>query len=189
MAGTTLKRGFKANSEKLANEYRAKLGIHPCAPMCGFKLAQHLGILIFTASEIDPKLAEVLYNENSGWSALTMTTKQNNKIIIHNETHAIPRQQSNIMHELAHIICKHSKKEHIYDFDIPFGMRDFDQNQEDEAIYLGATLQLSTPCLLWSKKRQMSKQEIADYYTASTEMVTFRMNSTGIGKRPTYKKA
>jgi len=112
-----------------------------------------------------------------------MITKAGNRIIIHNQYHSIARQQSDIMHELAHIICKHERAQTTYDFPIPMGMRDFNEEQEEEAKCLGATLQIARPGLLWAKKKNMQTDEIASYFTASTDMVNYRMNTTGVFKQ------
>jgi Zn-dependent peptidase ImmA (M78 family) len=70
-------------------------------------------------------------------------------------------------------------------------MRDFDklQEEEEEAICLGATLQLSKPCLLWVRKRNMTNEEIASHFNASVEMVNFRMSMTGLNKQFYRKKS
>jgi Zn-dependent peptidase ImmA (M78 family) len=185
---STLRRGFKAEAERLAIKYREDLSLHACAPLCGFKLAKHLGVPVYPATEItsnDPYLGVMSSDaENSSeWSALTMVTKANNRIIIHNPFHEMGRQQSNLMHELAHIICQHEYSYVETDFRIPFGMRHFDALQEEEAKCLGATLQLATPCLLWSKKKGLSIEQTALHFVASTEMVVYRMNMTGVAKR------
>ena len=178
------KRGFKADAERLAKQYREELKIHPCAPLCAFKLALYLKIPVFKATEFLSSAADIeLLSDNCEWSALTMTTKAGNRIIIHNEFHSEVRQQSNIMHELAHAICNHQHNQNEYDFDIPFGMREFNEVQEEEAKYLGATLQLATPCLLWANKRKLSYEEIAGHFNASQEMVIYRLNITGINRR------
>ncbi|WP_284653163.1 ImmA/IrrE family metallo-endopeptidase [Flavobacterium terrisoli] len=185
---TTLKRGFKAKAERIATEYREKLGIHPCAPLCAFALAKFLDIKVHDATHFLSGLDDVnrlsgLDGSDCGWSALTMKDKDGKRLIIHNPFHTPARQQSNIMHEIAHILCEHKKKPLPEGVNLPFGMRDFDKEQEDEAIYLGATLQLSRPCLLWARKTKMTNAEIANYYNASAEMVNFRIASTGVNKQ------
>jgi Zn-dependent peptidase ImmA (M78 family) len=187
-----LKRGFKAKAEKIATECRENLNIHPCAPLCAFKLAQYLNVSIYDATEflkdeLEIKKLECKDDEGYGWSALTMITNKGNRIIIHNNFHSPSRQQSNIMHEIAHILCEHKAKELPQGFNLPLGMRDFHKLQEEEAIHLGATLQLSRPCLLWARKRSMTNNEIASHFNASVEMVNFRMSVTGLNK-PFYKK-
>ena len=143
---------------------------------------------IYKATDIfqDTKYNDLLCGSNGAeaeWSALTMPTKANNQIIIHNPFHSESRQQSNIMHELAHILCSHKTNETNYDFEIPFGLRYFDEQQEEEAKCLGATLQLAKPCLFWAIKKSMSYEAIATYFTASIDMVKYRMNMTGLAKR------
>jgi Zn-dependent peptidase ImmA (M78 family) len=156
--------------------------------MCAFKLAEALSIPVYSALEFVADATEVaLLSGSNGvdseWSALTMKTKVGNRIIIHNTFHSELRQQSNIMHELAHVICKHEVDMAKYNFAVPFGMREFDPIQEEEAKCLGATLQISRPCLLWARKRSLSVQEISEHFKASSDMVTYRLNMTGLNKK------
>jgi Zn-dependent peptidase ImmA (M78 family) len=180
-----LRYGFKAYAERLANEYREQLNLHPCDPLCAFDLAKHMQVGIYEINEFleDKTSSATLLTE---WSALTMTTKKGNTIVIHNPNHSSARQQSNIMHELAHIICKHEIIELVPDFILPEGMRYFDEAQEEEAKCLGSTLQLPKPGLLWAKKQNMSNDEVAIHFNASNDMVNFRMNTTGISKITKY---
>lgn len=186
-----LKRGFKANAERLAKQYREELNIHPCAALCAFKLAEHLKVPVYKATEFlkEPHEINLLSKANGttcGWSALTMVAKSGNRIIIYNEFHSEARQQSDMMHELAHVICKHEREQKQYDFEIPFGMREFDEVQEEEAKCLGSTLQLPSPALLWANKRNMAHDEIATHFNASQDMVKYRINMTGIAKRRNF---
>ncbi len=188
-----LKRGFKANAERLAVEYREKLGLNPCAPLPASKLAEFLKIHIYPATEFLTSNSEIAsISGNNGfdcrWSALKMQTEAGNIIIIHNPFHSSGRQQSDIMHELAHIICKHENDLKKYNFTIPSGMRIFNDEQEEEAKCLGSTLQLSSPCLLWAAKNEMQTETIATYFDATVEMVNYRMNITGIAKRAGFRK-
>jgi len=179
-----LKRGFKANAERLAKKYREELKIHPCAPLCAFKLAEHLEVTIYQATKYFVLPNEIAWLSNDcEWSALTMPNKEGTQIILHNPFHSDGRQQSDLMHEIAHVICNHERETNIYDFEIPFGMRYYNELQEEEAKCLGATLQLATPCLLWANKRSMTNEEIATHFNASSDMVKYRMNTTGIARR------
>jgi hypothetical protein len=188
VARSILKRGFKANADRLAKQYREKLGIHPCAPLCALKLAEHLQVPVYSATTFlnlpeEINLLSGMSGRDCEWSALTMITAAGNRIIIYNPFHSVARQQSDVMHELAHIICNHETNQKDYDFEIPFGMREYNEEQEEEAKCLGSTLQLATPCLLWAKKRNMATEVIAAHFNASSEMVIYRMNMSGIAKR------
>lgn len=182
-----LKRGFKADAERQAVEFRKNLNMQPWEPICAFKVADSLEIPVYKATDFvnstsDIRVLTGLNGADSEWSALTMWTQARNRIIIYNPFHSQARQQSDVMHELAHIICKHEGLELQDDVNIPFGMRTFDAMQEEEAKCLGGTLQLAKPCLLWARKRNLSYEEIAEYFNASADMVKFRMNITGVSK-------
>lgn len=107
------RRGFKTKADNWSVEYRAKLFQQACSPLDAFKLAGHMNVHIYPASEIltsPDDLAQLAGKDgfdDCGWSALTMDTVAGNTIIIHNHNHSDVRQQSNIMHELAHILCEH----------------------------------------------------------------------------------
>lgn len=181
----TLRRGFKSEANRTAIAYRTALGLEPTDKMCGFELAKHMGVKIYTLLDFNVLESEMhLYNE---WSAVTLPNRNGDRIIIHNHSHSPERQQSNLMHELSHIICGHKMRETEIKFD--FGlMRDFDKEQEDEANCLGGCLQLPRESLLWAIKKGMNKSDISKYYMASTPMVTKRINETGVMKQISYMK-
>lgn len=90
-----LVRGFKANAERLAKEYRNVLGKNVQDPLCAFELANHLNISIYTPAEIFSAASSEhqfsgANNEIFGWSALTMITGNNNKIICISVFHHTP---------------------------------------------------------------------------------------------------
>ncbi|RZL60264.1 MAG: ImmA/IrrE family metallo-endopeptidase [Pedobacter sp.] len=182
-----LKHGFKAKAERLALDYRNKLSIKPHGALDAFALASFLKIPVYDASEFlnlpleKAKLAGI-GDEDCGWSALTMITGAGNRIIIHNPYHTLTRQQSNLMHELSHIICGHEPGSK-YDFLIPLGMRSFNEVHEEEAKCLGAILQLPRVGLIWALKRNMNNSEMSDHFNASQEMVGYRLNTSGVLKQ------
>jgi Zn-dependent peptidase ImmA (M78 family) len=186
-----LQRGFKANAERKAALYRQKLGLDAYSAICAFKLAAYLNISIYPATDFLTLESEIntlsnLDDVNCGWSALTMKTKQGNTIIIHNSFHSAARQQSDVMHELAHIICEHSFLDRKYDFEIPMGMRSFNEVYEEEAKCLGATLQIPRSALIWALKRKMNNEEMAAHFNASIEMVNYRLRLTGVNRQLSY---
>lgn len=188
---SALPRGFKSKAERTSIAIRKELGVIAEAPLCGFKLAEYLNVKVYTPSEIFPPDTDIealvgTKSKDNGWSALTMQTGNGNKIIIHNHLHAPTRQQSNLMHELAHIICEHKKPESNKDITLPFFMRDYDKQQEGEANYLGSALQISREGLIWALKKRMAPVDIAEYYNASLAMVTLRINSTGVKRQLSY---
>ncbi len=193
MAKSLLERGFKTRSEKKSESIRNEMGLESYSHLCAFELANHLNIKVYKPSEIFGEDVNIdmlvgTKGQNNGWSALTMETKKNNRIIIHNNLHSDSRQQSDLMHELAHVICNHKPPPARTDVNIPIFMREHDPKQEQEAILLGSVLQLPRVGLLWALKKNMSKDEISQYYNASDKMVNFRINSSGVKNQLKYLK-
>lgn len=182
----TFKRGFKTKAESISLEYRANLNLDPWAPMCAFALATFLKIPIYSPSDFFNSTSDIEQlcgsdSNDTGWSALIMNNSVGLKMIIHNTQHSPQRQQSNVMHEIAHILCNHEIPEQYKNMSLPFAMPYHNDQQEAEAAYLGAALQLSKPCLFWALKRDMTYSNMAEHYNASVEMVKYRINISGVG--------
>jgi Zn-dependent peptidase ImmA (M78 family) len=182
---TVLRRGFKAEAERIAIAMREEIGLSAHDALPAAALAKHLEIRIMTPDEIpgmDSQLRKTLLEDYKGnWSA-GIYIKNNRKYILHNPTHSSARQESNLMHELAHALCGHELKELatvLTNCIIP--LRDYDVVQEAEAECLGGCLQLPQKALIHHvhyKKKDHS--EIAQLFNASIKMVSFRISTTGI---------
>lgn len=185
------RRGFKKWSDDKAIELRKSLGLSAQSPMSAFDLCNHLNVPILIPSEIDGMSEEHLKNllgkGNGHWSAASIPVGDK-YVIVHNPKHTPPRQQSNLMHELAHIICGHKIPVEKTNLGLSGFMRHHDEDQENEAEWFGACLQLPRPALIWALKRKMSEDEIAEYFNASNEMVRYRINITGVKKQLRYLK-
>lgn len=187
---SSFKRGFKSNADKKAIELRKALNLDEHSPLCAFDLCNHLNIPIKEPSDIPgltpDKIEELLVNGSKHWSAASIPLDDNKYWIIHNPVHSSSRQQSNIMHELAHIICGHKISDDKLATGLSGFLRNHDDEQEEEANWLGACLQLPKSLLLWALKRKMSHEQIAEYCNASLEMVRYRINITGVSKQIQY---
>jgi len=189
---TKFKRGFKKWSDDKTVEIRKELGLFAYSPLCAFDLCNHLEIPIFEPNQIKglskEKLDILLNSGGSHWSAATIPVDNEKYIIIHNPNHSDARQQSNLMHELAHILCNHKTSDDKIDLGLSGFLRNHNEEQENEAEWFGACLQLPRPVLLWALKQNMSEKEIAMYYNASMEMVKYRINITGVKRQLSYSK-
>jgi Zn-dependent peptidase ImmA (M78 family) len=178
-----LRKGFKSEAERKAEFYRAELKLSKFAPLDAFKLAEHLDVLVAGISEVLPASEIKKLNKSSSqdkFSALLMKNVDNDPLIIHNDSDSKFRQQSNIMHELAHFICGHEIPEEIINLNLPGNLRYFNQVHEEEAKYLGSCLQITKVGLLWKTKHRHTLEEISEYYCASIDMVRFRLNASGV---------
>lgn len=175
--------GFKTKAENLALQYREEIGISKFNPLSASRLAQHLDIPIFTVEEAfegnKNHPAYLVMSDTSKFDALWMPNEDGERIIIHNSNHSPYRQQSNLMHELAHIILEHRIPDEIGKICYLYNLHYYNKIQEAEAKYLGACLQITKPSILWVKKNKWPENKISEYYSASNDLVRFRCNMIG----------
>lgn len=180
------RKGFKSFAEKTSVELRVALNIKPSHPLPAIRLAEHLKVLVTYPSQIpgiDTQLLQLLQRgRSSHWSGVTLKVEKGHLVIV-NEAHSKARQESDLMHELAHLICNHEMGTFAMLND-GITLRDFDDQQEKEAEWLGGCLQLPRVALHYHfKEYGLSVEEIALKFNASIEMVRFRLNVCGLVKK------
>lgn len=104
------------------------------------------------------------------------------KIIVVSPLRTAGRQNSDIAHELAHIMLNHDLSEICRELNgMPF--RTCKPNEEEEATAFGGTMLLPRPLLLSAARRRATIDEIASQYDVTVEMARFRYNTTGVAKQ------
>lgn len=189
---TKYRRGFKKWTDEKAIELRKQLGLYASSPLCAFKLCEFLKIPVIVPSNVqglsEDYLNELIGNGSTHWSAATIPLNDEKYMIVHNPTHSPARQQSNLMHELAHILCEHKVSEKTKSTGLSGFLRSLNTEQEDEAEWLGSCLQLPRPALIYSLKKGMTYENIAEHYNCSIEMVQYRINITGVKRQLAYMR-
>ena len=99
-------------------------------------------------------------------------------LILYNPTHAHTRHESDIMHELSHLLFGHQPIR-LRQIAEGLAVREYRVNDEKEAAYLGGCLQITAKGLDWAFQRGMAHNEIAEHFGASLQMVRYRCNMTG----------
>lgn len=167
---------FRHKSESIATEQRILLGSRAFEPISAYTLASHLNARVVTPEQISTLEAEhlALLTQSSKWSAAIICN--NPLYIVHNPAHSLPRRESNLMHELSHVLLNHG----MVGFNPKTGLPQRKLLDEQEAIYLGACLQIPRRALLWAAQQNLTHVEIAANFGASLQMVKFRCNMTGI---------
>ncbi|MHB8636741.1 MAG: ImmA/IrrE family metallo-endopeptidase [Fimbriimonadaceae bacterium] len=128
--------------------------------------------------ELDPNVThQLLFVDPGSWSAFTISWA-GNSLIVHNPTHSEGRQESNIFHELAHLLCDHRGCQLEVVNGIP--MRTYDASEEEEAGWLGGALHLPRIALIRCIADGVDDDEIAARFVASDELVAFRRRMTGV---------
>lgn len=182
----TLRRGFKAEAERIAAEQRAFLGLAPTAPIDPFQLLAQHGITVRTPAEVAalalmPRdTLQLLVEYSDEWSALTVRTPAG-IVVVHNPHHERPRQHSDLTHELAHVLLQHTPG--ALQTVAGCVMRDFDEVQEEEARCLGDTLLAPRVALAAAARRRMSVAQTAAWLGASMQLTSYRANTTGISRQ------
>lgn len=171
------KYGFKAEAERYAEEFRGELNLEPHAPLCPRKLADHLEVPIFgikTNSCLPPEIPNYWATHPDDPFSGLIISDGSYKEIHHNDFSHPRRQNSDLAHELAHIILGH-------DMDVPIkenGERAYDRNIEEEAKWFGATLLLPKKATVFIVINSYSRQQIEDEYQVSWQLYRYRVGVT-----------
>lgn len=176
------KRGFKAWCERVAVEKRAEFGLRPVDPLNPMKLAESLGIKIWTPEDVPGLSVEcvrvLLQDDPDSWSAVTLRLTGADLIIV-NSSHSPARQNSNLMHELAHILLSHTPTRVDVTEDQHLLLRTHDGGQEEEASWLAGCLLLPRPALL-AIMRVGVTQDAARRFGVSFDMLAYRIRVAGV---------
>ncbi len=179
-------RGFKAHAERLALDTRQEMGIGIHQRLDPKALAEHLSIKVMTLGALATRadIAEalgVLHGpEVSSLSAFTVFAGSK-RMIVHNEAHTTGRQASNIAHEVSHGLLLHPPAP-VLDLR---GCRNWNGDNEDEATFLAGALLIPSQAAWRIAGRRMPLEDAAEFFGCSVEMVRWRINITGAGRRRT----
>lgn len=177
------KRGFKTWCEESAVSIRLKQGLPTSAPLHGTDLAKELNAEVLSPSDLPgmpEDCVERLLGEHAGsWSAFTIPVDPR-PLIIYNPMHSAARQNSDLMHELSHILLGHEPGMVFIDPHTSLALRVHDKNQEEEASWLSGCLLLPREALLEIKRRRLSDELVCSEYMVSQQMLRYRMNTSGV---------
>ena len=172
-----LRRGFKTEAEYYAGLFRAELRLAPHDPLCPRALADHLCIPVRDFST-HPGVAE---KDRAYWRTGADSTlsaliihKGTYKEIVHNDFHHPRRQNSNIAHELAHIILGHPLTAPIKSN----GERAYNADIEEEAKWLGAALLLPKKAAVHIVLNSVPIDLVQSSYGISEVMLQYRLRVT-----------
>lgn len=173
-----LHRGFKTEAERRSLQLRKELGLRPWDCLLARRLADHLGIKVFAVNEIPGLSGSDVQIICSGDVSAVAVVGQTSPLIIHNHLHAPARQESDLMHEIAHCLLGHRSKPH--EEKPSFFLHSYDPEQEEEAQWLGGCLQIPRDGLVWALRKGMDVTVIASWFKASRQMVSYRRSVTGV---------
>ena len=181
---TTLRRGFKTESNVYSRALRHELQLNECDPLCPWRLAEHLEIPVIPLSgllQYEPEGVRYLLGVGRElFSAVTIFVGRYGRmrLIFHNDAHSRARQASNLAHELAHAILCHPPTP-------PFVTN---QMAESEAKWLGPALLVSNEAALHIVENSMPIDSAAASYGVSSQLLQMRLNVSGARIRVARRK-
>lgn len=178
-----LEPAFKKWCENEGVRWRRALKLYAYDPLPAHRLADHLGIQVMSPAEIPgveaQTLQQLLMKDTASWSATALPLPDDHYLIIYNPTHSPARHESNIMHELAHLILKHKPIRFTTLPGASLPIREYHEGDEQAASYLSGCFLITMRGLDWAIQRKMTQEQIAAHFGASLEMVRYRCNMTG----------
>lgn len=174
-----MRRGFKAEAERTSTQVRKDMGVGDLANVDASQFAAHLGIEVRSASDlIDVSKLEAIDSAQPGaFSACTFEIGDR-RIIVWNPLSLPGRVQSDIAHEVSHILLKHSVKEIQQVGEFSFFA--CDPEEEQEATWLAGCLLLPRAMLVVDARRNLPAESIANAHGVSLQMANFRLRTTGV---------
>jgi Zn-dependent peptidase ImmA (M78 family) len=178
----TLPRGFKSKAEADAARLRRELALRVTAKLDLSQLAAHLGCTLVSAENLVgmERLAELERVQAYAFSAATFRIRGRNWIVT-NPLHSPGRRNSDVAHELAHLILDHELSEVREIEGVSF--RTCQPEEEEQATVFGATLLLPRPLLLQAASRGLAPEDIAVENEVTVDLARYRYNTTGIRKQ------
>lgn len=172
-----LRRGFRKEAEEYAQEFRLELQLQGHDPLDPIQLAEHLGIPVYALSQ-HPTIPTLVKDHFAGSGisdfSATAVADRTYREIIHNDYHHPNRQNSNITHEIAHIVLGHPPKPPM----ISDSCRNFDPVLENEANELSFALLVPKIAALFAIEHFPDLTSASRFYGVSKKLLVYRVGIT-----------
>ena len=185
----SMRRGFKAETERRAEAARKGLGLAPTAKLCPWIYADCLGAYVLGADELDlpPVHAKQLLDRDpDSWSGMTLA-EDGIFLVVLNSSQSRRRQAATLMHEIAHHILEHVPASVQVSASGLVLLSDYSDDQEEEADWLGGALLLPQVALLQHRSLGSTPSEIAQHFGVSEDLAQWRCRMTGVERRMAFR--
>jgi len=174
-----LRRGFKAEAERLSERVRRDLGLRLTERLPLDRLASSVNAELRSAADLIgvERLEEIDTLQPGAFSACTFELADR-RVIVWNPLSRQGRKNSDIAHELSHLLLKHSVKEVQTVGDLTFF--GCDPDEEQEANWLAGCLLLPRTLLIAQVRSGASAADLVEQYEVSSQMANYRIRATGV---------
>ncbi len=176
----TLRRGFKAESERIASDIWSAMRLDASDRMDAVALAKHVGCVVRSADTLVDiaKVKELKRIQESAFFACTFELPGDRRAVVFNPLMSDTRRNSDVAHEVSHILLRHrlSRLERVGGV----GFLSCDRQQEEEAGWLAGCLLLPRFVLIHDLKKRLAHATIARNRVLSEDMVDYRVRVTGV---------
>ena len=181
-----MRRGFKAQAEKLALKHRSKMNLSERDRLYPLQFLRSEGILVWKEDEVpgvDPSHLHQLTNvDPDSWSGITL--QENEKtLIIYNSTHPATRTANTLMHEWSHLELRHKPNRADRSESGLLLLSDYPSELEEEADWLAGCILAPREGLLFHCRNGMSPNDVAVHYGISSQLANWRIGKTGIKRQ------
>lgn len=179
-----MRRGFPAQAERLAASVRAELGLDLHDRLDPEGLAEEYGVPVVPITDLiaegalSASIQQLTVIDDGCFSAGTVLAGSS-RLIIFNPVHGDGRLANSVTHELAHLLLEHRPGPAIG----PGGCRVWDQEMEDEANLLAATLLVSRDAALACARVGLPHEIGAARFGVSTELMRWRTGHSGAARQ------
>jgi Zn-dependent peptidase ImmA (M78 family) len=177
---SALRRGFKAEAERLASSTRLQLRLSARDRLDGLALARRLGVPVLSLLDLrsdvtDSRSIDLLLAPRAGFSAVTVCS-ESGRLIVYNPAHPPGRRSNSLVHELAHILLGHDPAPALDGS----GCRHWDERAESEADWLAGVLLVPRDGALWWIRGGGDLADGATHFGVSEALFRWRINQTGV---------
>ncbi len=164
------------------------MSLVPTAPLDAWRIADHLGVPVLPMSGLGaeiPGAVRFFRSEGRGEFSAVTVFRDDDRTIVVNDSHALVRQTSNVVHELSHGLLLHPRTVAIDEQ----GRREWDPEIEAEANWLCGALLVPQGAALLIVERDWSPEVAAEKYGVSRQMLQFRIDVTAARRRVRRRRA
>jgi Zn-dependent peptidase ImmA (M78 family) len=181
-----VRRGFKAEAERLSEKVREDLRLKKTDPLPLDRLATSLDAELRSAAELidTSRLAEIDNLQPGAFSACTFDIGGRH-IIVWNPLASPGRRTSDIAHELSHLLLKHAVRDVQTIGELTFF--GCNPDEEQEANWLAGCLLLPRRLLMTTLKAGATATDLAERYEVSLQMANYRIRATGVMRQIQYR--